>query len=99
MSPEVEPTITLLDNEDGWWTARHPAVGVTTQGEPRGSGTRTFGRGRARSPASTRRRFGRSSETGRSLVRHVDAIPNPQLTVNYRRIGPCKRLWYYEGYY
>lgn len=35
MSTEVEPTITLIENEDGWWTARHPALGVTSQGETR----------------------------------------------------------------
>lgn len=35
MSTEVEPTITLIENEDGWWTARHPELGVTTQGETR----------------------------------------------------------------
>lgn len=35
MSTEVEPTITLIKNEDGWWTARHPELGVTTQGETR----------------------------------------------------------------
>lgn len=35
MSTEVEPTITLIEDEDGWWTARHPALGVTTQGATR----------------------------------------------------------------
>lgn len=35
MSIEVEPTITLFRNQDGWWTARHPELGVTTQGETR----------------------------------------------------------------
>ena len=28
-----EPTITLTENEDGWWTARNVKVGVSSQGE------------------------------------------------------------------
>lgn len=28
-----EPTITLTENEDGWWTARNVEVGVSSQGE------------------------------------------------------------------
>ena len=35
MSVETEPTITLFENEDGWWTARNVKVGVTTQGRTR----------------------------------------------------------------
>lgn len=30
-----EPTITLTENEDGWWTARNVEVGVASQGETR----------------------------------------------------------------
>jgi predicted RNase H-like HicB family nuclease len=30
-----EPTITLTENEDGWWTARNVKVGVTSQGKTR----------------------------------------------------------------
>ena len=30
-----EPTITLTEYEDGWWTARNVKVGVTSQGETR----------------------------------------------------------------
>ena len=28
-----EPTITLTEYEDGWWTARNVKVGVSSQGE------------------------------------------------------------------
>ena len=28
-----EPTITLTENEDGWWTAQNVKVGVSSQGE------------------------------------------------------------------
>lgn len=28
-------TITLTENEDGWWTARDETLGLTTQGETR----------------------------------------------------------------
>jgi len=27
-----QPTITLTENEDGWWTARNVKVGVSSQG-------------------------------------------------------------------
>lgn len=31
----VRPTITLTENDDGWWTARNREIGVTTQGQTR----------------------------------------------------------------
>lgn len=31
----TKPTITLTENDDGWWTARNLDVGVTTQGRTR----------------------------------------------------------------
>jgi predicted RNase H-like HicB family nuclease len=30
-----KPTITLTENEDGWWTARNVKVGVSSQGPTR----------------------------------------------------------------
>ena len=30
-----QPTITLIENDDGWWTARDEERGVTTQGKTR----------------------------------------------------------------
>ena len=35
MITDLEPTITLIENMDRWWTARHSPLGVTTQGETR----------------------------------------------------------------
>lgn len=35
MSRGVEPTITLFENEDGWWTASDEETGVASQGETR----------------------------------------------------------------
>ena len=35
MSVEIEPDITLFENEDGSWTARDTNRGLTTQGETR----------------------------------------------------------------
>lgn len=35
MSIEAEPTITLTENDDGWWTARNVVVGVSSQGQTR----------------------------------------------------------------
>ena len=29
----MEPTITLTENDDGWWTARNLIIGVTAQGQ------------------------------------------------------------------
>jgi len=33
--PELRPTISLIENNDGWWTARDEERGLTTQGETR----------------------------------------------------------------
>lgn len=35
MSIEAEPTITLTENDDGWWTARNVKIGVSSQGRTR----------------------------------------------------------------
>lgn len=35
MSEGLQPTIILQQNEDGWWSARDEARGLTTQGETR----------------------------------------------------------------
>lgn len=35
MSIEAEPTITLTENDDGWWTARNVKIGVSSQGKTR----------------------------------------------------------------
>lgn len=31
----TKPTITLTENDDGWWTARNLVVGVSAQGKTR----------------------------------------------------------------
>ena len=33
MSRRIESDVTLVRNEDGWWTARDDATGVASQGE------------------------------------------------------------------
>jgi hypothetical protein len=35
MSTGVAPTITLIENDDGWWTARDEARELTSQGKTR----------------------------------------------------------------
>jgi hypothetical protein len=35
MSRGIEPSISLFENDDGWWTARDEETGVASQGETR----------------------------------------------------------------